>query len=179
MTTEETVPQPEARPVGHQGARVNIEERKAQSINGWFGVAFLFMALRQWRSRPKHGETPKMPKWMEAIDKFTPARSFLFGALLSGVNPKNLALTLAAAASIAQAGLSTGDSAIAVAVFVVIGSLTVAGPVLVFLFGGERAAQPLASIKEFMGEHNHVIMMVVLLVLGAKLIGSGWPALSS
>ena len=51
-----------------------------------------------------------MPRWMEAIDTFTPGRSFVFGALLSGVNPKNLALTLAAAASIAQAGLSTGDT---------------------------------------------------------------------
>jgi threonine/homoserine/homoserine lactone efflux protein len=142
------------------------------------GVAFLMMAMRQWRARPKKGEEPTMPKWMDAIDKFTPVRSFLFGALLSGVNPKNLALTLASAATIAQAGLSTGDSAIAVAVFVVIGSLTVAGPVVFFMFGGEHATKPLLSIKEFMGEHNHVIMMVVLLVLGAKLIGASLPGLS-
>ncbi len=143
------------------------------------GVAFLFMALKQWRSRPKEGETPALPKWMAAIDKFTPGRSFLFGALLSGVNPKNLALTLAAAASIAQAGLSTTDSATAVAVFVIIGSFTVAGPVIFFLFGGDRATKPLASIKDVMGGHNAVIMMVVLLVLGAKLIGSGWAGLST
>ena len=103
----------------------------------------------------------------------------MFGALLSGVNPKNLALTLAAAASIAQAGLSTGDSTIAVAVFVVLGSLTVAGPVVFFMFGGEHATKPLASIKELMGDHNAVIMMVVLLVLGAKLIGNGWSGLSA
>ena len=95
------------------------------------------------------------------------------------MNPKNLALTLAAAASIAQAGLSTGDSAIAVAVFVIIGSITVAGPVIFFMFGGDRATKPLASIKEFMGEHNAAIMMVVLLVLGAKLIGNGWSGLSA
>lgn len=143
------------------------------------GVAFLFMALKQWQGRPKKGETPTMPKWMAAIDTFTPGRSFLFGALLSGVNPKNLALTLAAATSIAQAGLSTGDSAIAVAAFVVIGSLTVAGPVIFFMLGGEHATKPLASIKELMGDHNAVIMMVVLLVLGAKLIGNGWAGLSA
>jgi threonine/homoserine/homoserine lactone efflux protein len=142
------------------------------------GVAFLFMALRQWRGRPKSGEAPTLPKWMATIDKFNARRSFIFGALLSGVNPKNLALTLAAGASIAQAGLSTTDSVIAVAIFVVIGSLTVAGPVLFFLFGGARAAKPLASIKEFMGDHNAVIMMVVLLVLGGKLIGSGISGLS-
>ncbi len=143
------------------------------------GVAFLFMALKQWRTRPKEGETPELPKWMAAIDKFTPGRSFLFGALLSGVNPKNLALTVAAAASIAQAGLSTTDSAIAVAAFVVIGSVTVVGPVIFFMFGGEKATKPLASIKDVMGGHNAVIMMVVLLVLGAKLIGAGWAGLSA
>lgn len=142
------------------------------------GIAFLFMALRQWQGRPKPGEAPAMPKWMDAIDRFTPGRSFVIGVLLSGVNPKNLALTLAAAGSIAQAGLGATDSAIAVAVFVVLGSLTVAGPVIFFMVGGEHATRPLESIKELMGEHNAVIMMVVLLVLGAKLIGSGWAGLS-
>ena len=128
---------------------------------------------------PEAGRDPDDAEVDGAIDWFTAGRSFVFGALLSGVNPKNLALTLAAAASIAQAGLSTGDSAIAVAVFVVIGSITVAGPVIFFLFGGERATKPLASIKEYMADHNAVIMMVVLLVLGAKLIGNGWSGLSA
>ena len=62
--------------------------------------------------------------------------------------------------------------------FVVIGSLTVAGPVLFFLLASERAAGPLAAIKEFMTDHNAVIMMVVLLVLGAKLLGNGIAGLS-
>jgi len=31
--------------VGHQGARVDIEERKAQSVNGWFGVLLLFICV--------------------------------------------------------------------------------------------------------------------------------------
>jgi threonine/homoserine/homoserine lactone efflux protein len=137
------------------------------------GVLFLGMAARRWRSRPRHGEAATLPKWMATIDSFTPGRSLLVGAALSGVNPKNLALTAAAAGSIAQAGLSAGESAVAVAVFVVIGSLTVVGPVVWYLVASERAAGPLAHLKDFMAEHNAVIMMVVLLVLGAKLIGNG------
>ena len=105
-------------------------------------------------------------------------RAFGFGALLAGVNPKNLALTLAAAATIAKAGLDGGETAIAVAVFVIIGSLTVAGPVLYYLFAGDRAAGPLAGIKEFMSDHNAVIMMILLLVLGMKLIGEGIAGLT-
>jgi threonine/homoserine/homoserine lactone efflux protein len=137
------------------------------------------MARRQWKKRPKRGEVPTMPKWMETVDRFTPGRSFVFGVLLSAVNPKNLALTLAAGAAIAQAGLSAADDAIAVAVFVAIGSVSVAGLVLLFLVGGRHATKPLASIKEFMEDHNAVIMMVVLLVLGAKLLGNGISGLSA
>jgi len=65
-----------------------------------------------------------------------------------------------------------------VAIFVVIGSLTVVGPVLFYLVATDRAAGPLSSVKEFMSAHNAVIMMVVLLVLGAKLIGQGIGGLS-
>lgn len=143
------------------------------------GVLFLLLAFKQWQGRPKPGEEATLPKWMSTIDSFAPGKSLVLGAALSGANPKNLALTLAAAASIAQAGLDGGESAIAVAVFVVIGSLTVAGPVLFFMFASDRAAQPLASIKEFMSAHNAVIMMVVLLVLGGKLLGNGIAGLTN
>jgi threonine/homoserine/homoserine lactone efflux protein len=137
------------------------------------GALFLLMAFGQWRKRPKPGEAAEMPKWMAVIDHFTAGRSLGLGALLSGANPKNLALTLAASASIAQAGLSGGSTAVAIAVFVIIGSVTVAGPVLFYMFASAKAAGPLESIKQFMAEHNAVIMMIVLLVLGAKVLGQG------
>ena len=142
------------------------------------GLLFLVMAWKQWRARPKPGVEQATPKWMAAIDRFTAGKSFGFGAVLAGANPKNLALTLAAATSIAKAGLDGGETVIAVAVFVVIGSLTVAGPVLYYLIAGDRAAGPLAEIKQFMSDHNAVIMMVILLVLGMKLIGNGIAGLT-
>jgi threonine/homoserine/homoserine lactone efflux protein len=137
------------------------------------GILFLAMAARQWAKRPGPGEEPAMPKWMATVDSATPARATLLGAALSGANPKNLALTLTAAASIAEAGLGTGDTAIAVAAFVAIGSVTVVGAVLFQLVGRDRAARPLAAVRRFMSDNNAVIMMVVLLLLGAKLLGDG------
>jgi threonine/homoserine/homoserine lactone efflux protein len=142
------------------------------------GVLFLAMAAKQWKSRPKKGEEAEIPKWMATIDTFTPAKSLVLGAALSGANPKNLALTASAAASIAQAGLSGADDAIAIAVFVIIGSLTVAGPVIYYVIAADKAAGPLASIKDFMTDHNAVIMMVVLLVLGAKVLGQGFAGVT-
>lgn len=149
---------------------------------GWvkvaLGVLLLVLAARRWKDRPAPGAEAEMPAWMAAIDSFTPARSFGLGVLLSGVNPKNLALTLAAAATIARAGLSGAESAGAVAVFVILGSITVAGPVIFYLVMSERASRPLASMKEFMSTHNGVIMMVILIVLGAKLLGDGISGLN-
>ncbi|MGZ5129513.1 MAG: GAP family protein [Actinomycetota bacterium] len=142
------------------------------------GVLFLLMAAKQWRTRPKAGAEPATPSWMASLDSLTPFKALGLGAALSGANPKNLALTLAASASIAQAGLDTTDTAIAVAVFVAIGSVTVVGAVLAYLVAHDRAIGPLATIKVFMLANNNVIMMVLLLVLGAKLIGDGVAGLS-
>ncbi len=137
------------------------------------GLLFLVMAARQWKKRPAEGEEAVLPDWMTSVDHFTAGKSLGLGLALSGANPKNLALTAAAAASIAQAGLTGGEDVVAIAAFVVLGSLTVAGSVLYYVIAPARAAGPLASIKAFMTVHNAVIMMVVLLLLGAKLIGAG------
>jgi hypothetical protein len=45
MSTNQSVPQPEAAPVGHQGARVDIQERRARSVSGWFGVLAVLVCI--------------------------------------------------------------------------------------------------------------------------------------
>lgn len=144
---------------------------------GWLkiaiGVLFLVMALRQWRRRPGAGAEPETPGWMKIIDQATAGRALALGAALAAVNPKNLALTVATAASITEDGLDSAEEAIAIAVFVLIASATIAGAVLYRLLAGERAAAPLASLKRFMADHNAVIVMIILLLLGAKLLGEG------
>ena len=142
------------------------------------GVMFLVMASRQWRKRPPPGTEPELPSWMARVDSFDPAKALGLGVVLSAANPKNLALTLAAAASIAQAGLDAGQDVIAVAVFVALASSTTVGLVLFYLVATDRAAAPLTRMKEFMARNNAVIMMVILLILGAKLLGEGLGGVS-
>jgi threonine/homoserine/homoserine lactone efflux protein len=102
------------------------DEGEPAAWTGWLklllGVLALLLAARQWRARPAPGEAPEMPKWMAGLDKLKPGGALGLGALLSGVNPKNAALTIAAAATIAGAGLPGGEQAVTLAVFVVIGS---------------------------------------------------------
>ena len=145
----------------------------AYALKLLLGLLFLFLAIRQWRSRPKEGEEPQMPKWMATIDSFTAGKAFGLAALLAGVNPKNVALTLAAALSIAQAGVSGAAPWIALVVFVILGSLTVAGPVLYYLFAGQSAVKMLTSWKAWLVANNTTVMFILLLVLGVALIGEG------
>jgi threonine/homoserine/homoserine lactone efflux protein len=108
-------------------------------------VLALLLAARQWRGRPAEGAEPEMPKWMAALDRLRPGGALGPGALLSAVNPKNWALTIAAAATIAGAGLAGGSQAVVLAIFVVIGSLGVLAPLVVYLVGGENAAKTSTS----------------------------------
>jgi len=137
------------------------------------GTLFLVMAARQWGKRPRAGQVAETPKWMSGVENATPARATLLGLALAGANPKNLALSLTAAASIAEASLDRTDTAIAVAAFVVVGSTTTAGSVLFYLVAPSRAERPLAAVTRFMSDNNAVIMMVILVLLGAKLLGDG------
>lgn len=140
-----------------------------------FGLVLLVLAARKWRTRDSTDE----PGWMAGLANVSPAGGLKLGLLLSAANPKNLVLALAAGASIAQAGLTVSEKAIAVGAFAVIGSLTVVGPVALYLLDADRAATTLASVKRFMVENSPVILMIVMLLLGAKLIADGIAGLLS
>lgn len=142
------------------------------------GAAGLLGAAAQWRGRPKGDAAPALPKWMSAIDQLGAGKALGMGALLSSLNPKNLLITVGAAAGIAQTGISAGEQAVALAIFVLIASLGVGAPVAIFFLMGERAAKLLAGMKDWMGAHNAAIMAVLFLVLGTKLIGDGISGLA-
>jgi threonine/homoserine/homoserine lactone efflux protein len=143
-----------------------------------FGVLLLLLAGRQWRSRPQPGDEPAMPKWMAGIDAFTPGKAFGLAVLLAGVNPKNLLLSAAAGGALAQLGPSTAEAVVALIVFVVLGTSTIAGPVIYYLVAGERAKTQLDSAKGWLAVHNAAVMTVLFLVFGVKLIADGLPVLS-
>jgi threonine/homoserine/homoserine lactone efflux protein len=142
------------------------------------GVLLLLVAVRQWRRRPRGGEETAMPKWMRTIDRFTPGRSVAIAAVLSGVNPKNLLLTVGAAAAIAQTGAEAGEQAVALAVFIVVGTIGPGAPVAIYFALGARAERMLDELKLWMAAHSAAIMAVLCLVIGAKLIGDGISGLA-
>ena len=143
------------------------------------GVVLLLAAVRNLRNRPKPGAEPEMPRWMASIDTLTPPKALGLGVLLSSVNPKNLILAIAAATGVAQLGISTSDAVVSLIVFVVIASVTIAGPVVYYLVGGEHAQAGLDELKGWLGVHNQAVMAVLFLVFGVVLISKGLPPLTS
>ena len=137
------------------------------------GAVACLLAVRSWRSRPRQGETPALPKWMSAMDSMTPVKAAGLGALLSGLNPKNLTLSLAAGLTIGAGGLNTEETVVAIAVFVVIASSSVAVPVLAYLAAQDRVGQPLDDLRVWLTENNSTVMAVLLLVIGVTILGKG------
>ena len=142
------------------------------------GAGLLLIAVRQFRGRPHGEDQAPMPKWMGAIENFKPAAALGTGALLAGANPKNLILAVAGAAAIAQTGIAGAQQAIAYLVFAVIATIGVGAPVVIYFAMGERSQELLGKLKNWMGQHNAVIMSVLCLIIGAKLIGDAISALT-
>ncbi|SDJ41879.1 Sap, sulfolipid-1-addressing protein [Frankineae bacterium MT45] len=149
---------------------------------GWLelilGLLLLLFAVKQWRERPDAGAEPPTPSWMASLDTLTPVKSLGLGALLATVNPKNGTLTIAAAASIAATGAAAGAQLVAIAIFVVIGSVGVLAPLAVYLFAGQSAVTTLEGWRHWFIHNNAAIMAVLFLVIGLKLIGDAITVLT-
>ena len=137
------------------------------------GVLLVLLAVMQWRGRPKPGEEPSLPGWLRAIDKVTPGKAIGLGFLLSAINPKNLAMAIAAGVAVGSANLAGGQEAVAVVVFVLIAACTVAIPVVAYVLAPDRLQRPLDSLKSWLEVNNSTVMAVLLLVIGSVVFGKG------
>jgi cytochrome c biogenesis protein CcdA len=143
------------------------------------GLLLLLVAVRQFRHRPREGEEAHLPAMMGRIDQISPWTTGLVGAVLVAANPKNLLLTVSGATAIGQAGITSGQAAIALAVFAVIASLGVAAPVVLYVALGQRSEKVLGRLKDWMSQNNAVIMSVLCMVMGMKVIGDAITSLAS
>lgn len=141
------------------------------------GLLLIGLSVRDFRNRPRPDEQPPLPGWMRAIDSVTAVKAFGIAVFLSAINPKNLSLTVAAAVTIAQEGLSTTVAALVLVLFVVIASLSIAAPVALYSLGGSSAKRALNSLRTWLNANNATVTAVLLLVIGVVLFGKGMGGL--
>lgn len=143
------------------------------------GLLLLALAVKQWRGRPRSGEEAPVPGWMRTVDDFTVAKAGAAGFALSALNPKNVLLTAAAAAEIAELGLPAGRQAVALVGFVLVASCGVVTPLVLSVTLGDRSRVLLEGVRGWMARNNPVIMAVLFLLIGAKLVGDAIAGFSA
>jgi threonine/homoserine/homoserine lactone efflux protein len=137
------------------------------------GLGLSFLAVRQWRQRPDPEKTSSTPAWMAKLEKASPIVAFGFGAMMSGINPKNLAFNIAAVVAIAQAQVTEGERLIGTVLYVLLATVGVAAPVIWYLVDRERAREKLAAWKVWLTTNYRLIVAVVLFVFGIVLSSQG------
>ncbi|WP_460797918.1 GAP family protein [Microbacterium sp. GXF0217] len=137
------------------------------------GALLFLLALKQWRGRPQAGDDPKLPGWMQAIDKVSFFGAFGLGFLLSALNPKNLIMAAGAGADIGAAALSTESIVGVIAIYTLVAASTVLIPVVGYLFAADRLSHALDALRDWLTKENAVIMAVLLLVIGISMVGKG------
>lgn len=143
------------------------------------GLVVLLAAGKQWRGRPRAGEEAPTPGWMRTIGDFSTVKAAGAGVALSALNPKNVLLAVAAAAEIAAVGLPANQQLGVLLCFILIASVGVLAPVALAVALGERSRAPLDRIRSWMERNNAVVTAVLLLLIGAKLIGDAISGFSS
>lgn len=130
----------------------------------------LLIAVIAWQTRPREGGEAKAPTWTRAVDRVAPSHAAALGVAWSAVNPKNLLLTAGAAIGIAQTGISGGQQAIALGIYILVATVGLGVPILIYFAFPERAAELLGGLRDWLIAHGNALIASVLPLIAAKLI---------
>lgn len=131
------------------------------------GIILILFAIKEWKMRPKKGQTPKMPKWMGAIATFTPVKALIIGFLLATLNLKNTPMGITVGAVISDAG---SHAMTVLIVYLILASSTITIPTVGFLLFGKKLERTLESLRSWLVSNNATIMFILFLVLGVVLL---------
>ena len=142
-------------------------------VLGLLLIVLAIKKIRAQRANSSENDAAAEPKWMAGLTTISGGKSLLLGAALSGLNPKNLALGLAAGSTIVASGISEGEQWFTAVIFAVIASLGLLVPFLGYLIRGEKADANLEKLKSWMTQNSDGITIVILVIFGVKLFADG------
>jgi Sap, sulfolipid-1-addressing protein len=143
----------------------------------FLGLLLLAVAANEFL-RGRAANEKSEPTWMRRVETMTPRRTFGLAAALAGMNPKNLLLVAGGVAAITETGISGLHQALAYLVFVLISSLGVLVPFLIYLTMGDRAPAVLGHLRDWMSKNSSLIIGLICLIIGFKLLGDSISALT-
>ena len=134
------------------------------------GIAFLTVSVAIWVWRDRRRSSPA---WLDAVEHFTRIRSAGAGIVLSALNPKVAALTLGAILALAQVDAGNSETLWTLVLFVAIGTLGVAIPVLLARATPNRTTAVLTRLHPWLERHDAAVLIVLGLVVGVIFVVDG------
>ncbi len=128
------------------------------------GLVLLWLGGCSWRNPPAASEAP--PRLLAIVDRITPVRAFGFGALVTLINFKNLAIFLSAVSVPLLSDLPLPRQLVVVLLVVFVFCLSVIGPVAIYALFPRQAARWLNGIKQALETHRRPIGIWLPLVFG-------------
>jgi len=138
-----------------------------------FGGLLLFLAWKQWGSRPEPGEAVEVPGWLVALDSSSAAKCFGFGCFLAPINVKNFPIIASAGAIIAASGLGGAQMTFTTLIFAFLGTAGLLIPIVLYVVGGETAQETLQAWRKWLEKYNAIILAVLFFYLGLNAFGEG------
>ena len=128
------------------------------------GALLLWLAQRNWRKAP--ADKNKSPRLFAILDNITPPKAFAFGALVTVINFKNLAIFLSAVSISLVSALPLPSKIIIVLFDVLVFCAAVIVPVLIYILFPKQADKLLNWIKQALETYSRPIGIWVPLVFG-------------
>lgn len=128
------------------------------------GVFLMLYAVYAWLRQPKGSQSAKPPKWVASIGTMTPLKSFGLGCFFAGLSPKNGVLAAASAVAISGVSVNNTEAIAFMLIFLAIGSVLIALPVIYFFIAPKMAKKLSAWAGKVLQQNTGVI--AILLFLG-------------
>jgi len=142
--------------------------RWASAVEILVGCVVVLASARALHRRKERTTNAETPRWLGRLDQTNWLLATLVGAFML-----TYSLTVAAAAEILKADVSTAQTALAFAVFAIASITTVAAPIVVVVVAPAQSAERLASWRRWLLGNSRKIGLILLIVIGAALIVRG------
>ena len=116
---------------------------------------------------------PQLPKMLQSVQHFKPARCLLLGVGLFALNPVDLSCAVGAGLELRLGDTAAGLKAVTIILFVLIGLLPVAIPLGLFMVERQNAAAILERLRIWIAGHNALITAVLFLFIGVQQLVKG------
>ncbi len=144
------------------------ESGESGGVSSWllvlFGILLLYLAQRNWRT--PRSETSENPRLFSIIDKITPLKAFAFGALVTVLNFKNLAIYLSALAVSLSSDLALSAKIVIAILVTLVFCAAVVVPVLIYVLFPKQADSVLNRIKQTLETYSRPIGIWMPLIFG-------------